>query len=224
MKPVIRHPWKVSVEEGCRIQNRLRRKIQLQNGFRQVSTIAGVDMAFDGRRGFGAVSVFTFPDLQMIEEVTSEKNLDFPYIPGLLSFREGPVLVSTLEKVRIEPDLLLFDGQGIAHPRGLGIASHMGLLFDKPAIGCAKSRLVGEYREPGVRKGSVSPLLLNQVRIGSVVRTRRNVKPILVSPGHHVDFITSEEIVLKCCKQYRLPEPIRWADRASRIFKNTYKA
>jgi deoxyribonuclease V len=219
MKPVISHPWKVSVEDGCRIQNRLRRKILLRKGFRQVSTIAGVDMAFDGRRGFGAVSVFTFPDLEMIEEVTIEKNLEFPYIPGLLSFREGPVLVSTLEKVRIEPDLLLFDGQGIAHPRGLGIASHMGLLFDKPAIGCAKSRLVGEYREPGVEKGSLTPLLLKQVRVGSVVRTRRNVKPILVSPGHRVDIETSVEIVLSCCNRYRIPEPIRWADRACRVAK-----
>ena len=195
------------------------KSVRLQNGFRQINTIAGVDMSFKGRRGFGAVSVFSYPDLKLIEEVTQEKRIDFPYIPGLLSFREGPVLVKTLEKIKKDPDILLIDGQGIAHPRGMGLASHLGLLFDIPTIGCAKSRLIGEYKEPKVQKGSVTPLVFREKRIGSVVRTRKSVKPILISPGHQIDFDASVEIVLRCCLKYRLPEPIRYADRASRRAK-----
>ncbi|MCH7761667.1 deoxyribonuclease V [candidate division TA06 bacterium] len=221
MRPVITHPWKVSTEEGVRIQEELRSGIRFQNGFGEISTIAGLDVSFNRKRGYGAVMIFTFPDLQMIEEVVVEKDLDFPYVPGFLSFREGPILLNALEKIHKDPDILLIDGQGVAHPRGLGLASHIGLLLDKPTIGCAKSRLVGEYEEPDRVMGSVTPLTLKQKRIGSVVRTRNSVKPLFISPGHKIDLETSVEIVLKCCRGYRLPEPIRSADHASRKAKNT---
>ena len=223
MRQVIVHPWKVSTKEAKRIQEDLRSKLRLKNGFRKISRIAGVDTSFHGDWGYGTVAVFSYQNLELVEEVVVRGHLIYPYVPGLLSFREGPVLLKALEKVKNEPDILLVDGQGIAHPRGLGLASHLGILLNKPSIGCAKSLLVGEYEEPHREKGSTSPLYYNGRRVGSVVRTRRDVKPLFVSPGHHIDIKTSVEIVLQCCKRFRLPEPIRWADQASRKAKWGYR-
>lgn len=137
----------------------------------------------------------------------------FPYIPGLLTFREAPAIIAALRNLKHSPDILLCDGQGIAHPRRLGIACHLGLLVDMPAIGCAKSRLIGHYQEPALEKGARTPLLIGQEQVGSVVRTRENVKPVFVSIGHKIDLPTAEQIVLTCATRYRLPEPTRLADQ-----------
>jgi deoxyribonuclease V len=145
----------------------------------------------------------------------------FPYIPGLLSFREGPALVKALAKLTVQPDMVLFDGQGIAHPRRLGIASHIGVLLGIPTIGCAKSRLVGEYSEPHVQKGSCSPLRHKGVTVGTALRTRSHIQPVFVSPGHLVDIDTSVQVVLECTGKYRIPEPLRRADMFSKKLKES---
>jgi deoxyribonuclease V len=146
-----------------------------------------------------------------VEYAIATRPATFPYIPGLLSFREGPVILDAMNKLSAAPDLLIFDGQGVAHPRRLGIASHIGLLLDLPSIGCAKSRLCGQHEEPGLERGSHVPLMDKGETIGSVVRTRSGVKPVFVSVGHRLDLRTSVEYVLACCRGYRLPETTRRA-------------
>lgn len=216
LKPVLSHPWHVTPQEAYRIQEELAKRLVVENGFEEISSIAGADVAFTKEEAYAALVVYSYPGLEKLEEVVAEEKARFPYIPGLLSFREGTVLLRTFEKVKTEPDLILFDGQGIAHPRGLGLASHMGILLAKPAIGCAKSRLLGEHGFLGRTKGSVTPLSFNGELVGWVVRTRDGVKPIYVSPGHLVDFGTSISIVLSCTLRYRIPEPLRQADLLSR--------
>jgi deoxyribonuclease V len=145
----------------------------------------------------------------------------FPYVPGFLTFREGPVLIKVIKKLSIKPDVILFDGQGIAHPIRLGIASHIGVLLNTPAIGCAKSRLIGEYKEPKLRRGAWSPLTYNNNVVGAVLRTRDNVRPLFISPGHKIDLKASIDIVLNCISKYRIPEPLRRADYLSRRVKRS---
>ncbi len=184
---------------------------------KKIRNICGLDISFDkgSDRVFAAASVHSFPDLTIIEQQGIASKTKFPYIPGLLAFREGPAIIELLEKVKSPIDLFLFDGQGIAHPRGAGIASMMGLLLDKPSIGCAKTRLVGKYDEPGSRKGASSRLTHNGIIIGSVLRTRDNVRPVFVSVGYKFDLERSVDTVLKCCPKYRIPEPIRETHRLS---------
>jgi deoxyribonuclease V len=181
-----------------------------------VDTVAGVDSAY--RRGSvcAAVVVFRFKDLKITEETVAIQPVRFPYVPGLLSFREGPVILEALSRLKKAPDALMFDGQGIAHPRRFGLASHIGLLTDIPAIGCAKTRLVGDYQEPQQTRGSTADLVAAGETIGAVVRTRAGVKPVFVSIGHLMDLNTCVRIVLKFCRGYRLPEPLRRADHLSR--------
>ena len=210
------HSWNVSYTEALEIQRQLRSRVVLEDGFRKIRTIAGCDMAIDVEtdRGVGGVIVYSFPGLEEIERKWAVRKLEFPYIPGLLSFREAPVLLDVLDKLETQPDLIMFDGHGIAHPRGVGIAAHMGLLLDKPAIGCAKSRLCGRYSEPPAAKGSRSLLKDAGGKIlGTVLRTRENVKPVFVSPGHRVSFETAVRIVESCVDGYRIPKPTREADR-----------
>ena len=178
-----------------------------------VATVVGVDASYREGRARAAVVAFSHPELELVESAAAERRLDFPYVPGLLSFREGPAVLDALEKLGRQPDLLIFDGQGIAHPRRFGLASHLGLLADIPSIGCAKSRLCGEYEEPGEERGDYTYLTDNGEVIGAVVRTRGKVKPVIVSVGHRIDLETSIRYVLECCRGYRLPEPVRWADR-----------
>jgi deoxyribonuclease V len=149
--------------------------------------------------------------MERVEEVTASGKVDFPYIPGLLSFRESPILLKAFAKIKSEPDVIILDAQGIAHPRGIGLASHIGLLLDKSSIGCAKTRLIGEYNEVGGEAGCHSPLTVKGKVVGAVLRTRRNVKPVFVSPGHKIDLNTSIDLILKSCRGYRLPEPVRQA-------------
>jgi deoxyribonuclease V len=161
-----------------------------------------------------AIVVIRFPELTPLEAVTADEPLIFPYIPGLLSFREGPAILSAWEKLRIKPDVVMFDGQGIAHPRGVGIAAQMGLWLDRPTIGVAKSRLYGRHAEVGPRRGDQAELLdQNGNIIGAVVRTREKTNPLYVSPGHLMDVKQATEFVLACGAGYRLPEPTRWAHR-----------
>lgn len=216
-KAVLRHSWEVSPAEAAEIQNRLARELVIENQLGPVGRIAGVDVGFpkagDERVAQAALAVLDFPSLDLLETAVAQKPIPFPYVPGLLTFREGPVICAAMEKLSRMPDLLIFDGQGIAHPRRLGIAAHMGLITDIPAIGCAKSRLWGRYREPEAEKGSRSPMIHNGETIGAALRTRTGVKPVFVSPGHRVDLETSVRYVMACCTKYRLPETTRWADR-----------
>ena len=181
---------------------------------RNISLVAGADISY--AKGddlfYAAVVLLKFPELEIVEQLSVSERVTFPYIPGLLSFREGPVLLKAFEKLKSIPDVAIFDGQGIAHPRRLGLASHMGLFLAIPTIGCAKSRLVGIPRdEAGNRPGDFSHLIFNDTVVGAVVRTKKNVKPVFVSQGHKIGLERTIEIIIASCKGYRLPEPTRKA-------------
>lgn len=179
----------------------------------RIALVAGADVSFSKGSDavYAAVVVLSFPELHPIEEKTAAGSAAFPYIPGFLTFREGPVLASAFEKIETSPDVILFDGQGIAHPRGLGIASHLGLLLDRPSIGCAKSVLVGKYAQPGMSRGSFTPLVKDGLQTGVALRTRTGISPVFVSIGHRVDIAGAIGLVLACAPRFRLPEPIRRA-------------
>lgn len=179
----------------------------------QIRFIAGADVTFsrDERHCLAAIIVFSWPDLEVIETAMAVKPLDFPYIPGLLSFREAPAVESAARKLKQKPDILLIDGQGRAHPRRVGLACHVGLDLDWPTIGCAKSRLIGEHRPVGRKKGCQCRLLDNGELIGKVVRSRDDVKCLYVSVGHRIELDEAVRVVLRCCRKYRLPEPTRQA-------------
>jgi len=205
-----------TIEEARKIQRELRLKVKILPFNKTPRFVAGVDAAFTDTKVVAAACLYTFPELTPVEDALSVEDIRFPYIPGLLSFREGPAIIKAVQKLRKKPDLILFDGQGIAHPLGMGIASHVGVLLNMPTIGCAKSRLVGEYKEPGKSRGSASVLFFHNEPVGSVLRTRENVKPLFVSPGHLIDRKGSVSIVLHCIGKYRLPEPVRRADALSK--------
>ncbi len=205
------------VAEARELQERLRAKVRIEPLRRPPRTVAGLDVAFRGDVAVGAASLWSFPALEHLEDAVARAVPAFPYVPGYLTFREGPALVKALRGLRGKPDLLLFDGQGIAHPRGMGIAAHLGVLLKIPSIGCAKSRLVGRYKEPGMRKGQWSPLKIDGKTVGAVLRTRDGVRPLFVSPGHGIQLTDVIEIVLACVKKFRIPEPLRKADTMSRL-------
>lgn len=213
MKIVPLHPWDVSPEQAMEIQRRLLARVSREREFDRADTVAGVDVGFEGEIAKAAVAVLSYPELRLIDKSLAKLPVEFPYIPGLLAFREGPVILAALEKLTTEPDVLIFDGHGLAHPRRMGIATHMGVIIDRPTIGCAKSRLCGTHREPGPNKGSFARLYDGDEVIGAVLRTRTNVNPIYVSIGHKIDLETAMEIVLGCCTRYKLPETTRYADR-----------
>lgn len=207
------HSFQVSYKEAIEIQKRLRSLVIIEKSRGEFNLVAGCDVAYDkkNRRGYGAVVVMSLPALEQVEEVWADDEVNFPYIPGLLSFRELPCLLKAFEKLRKIPDVVMVDGQGIAHPRGLGIASHLGLCLDLPTIGCAKSRLMGTCEEMGEGAGSFSPLLHNGQEVGAVLRTKRATRPLFISPGHKIDLKSSIELVIKCNRGYRVPEPLRQA-------------
>jgi len=213
VESVFSHSWNVSPQEASKLQEELRKRIILKKDFSKIKKIAGADISFSkgSNRTYTAVIVFSFPELKILEEEYTIGSLSFPYIPGLLTFREGPLLVEAFKKIKIEPDVIIFDGQGIAHPKRLGLATHMGILLDKPTIGCAKSKLIGTYQEPEKGKGFYSLLKDSGEVIGAVLRTKEDVSPVFVSPGHKIDLKSAIEIVLKCLRGYRLPEPTRQA-------------
>ncbi len=224
MEPVLTHSWKLDSVEAIHLQRQLNRKVILTFPAKPIRTIAGADVAFSkaDNLAFAAVVMFDYISMAVIEEVCAHLTLTFPYIPGLLSFREGAVLLKAFAKLKNDPDLVIFDGQGIAHPRRFGIASHLGVLLNLPTIGCAKSRLIGTYEEPGRQKGDFSNLYDRERQIGIVLRTRKNVKPLFISPGNRMDFCTAGKVVLHCAQKYRLPEPTRLADRNAALYKKKY--
>lgn len=211
--------WPVTIGDARKIQESLAARVRLSPLRREIKTVAGVDAAYTGAMTVAAVAVYDLETMSCIEESHHSEATTFPYVPGYLSFREGPAMIAAIAKLRRRPDLLMVDGQGIAHPRRLGIASFLGVLLAMPAIGCAKSRLVGEYREPPAGKGGWSTLYLNGETVGAVLRSRDRVRPLFISPGHLVTVADALELVLRCCTRYRLPEPVRHADALSKRVK-----
>lgn len=210
-----RHRWDVTPAEARSIQERLRDAVVREDGLGQIETVAGVDVGFEdgGRVTRAAVVVLAFPSLQPIDAALARRPTAFPYVPGLLSFREIPAVLDALTRLKTSPDLLLCDGQGIAHPRRLGVASHLGVLTDLPSIGVAKSRLIGTHGDVPNERGAWIPLEDQDEVIGAVLRTRVGVKPIFISIGHRVSLETAIEYVMRCTPRYRLPETTRLADR-----------
>jgi len=209
------HSWHVTPQEAVRVQEQLRAKVIARGRVPAPKLVGGADAAFDLRaqRVFAAVVVFTFPALELVETVVHQERLSFPYIPGLLSFREAPALLHAFEKVRHNPDAIFIDGHGLSHPRAAGIACHIGVCLDTAAIGCAKSLLVGRHRAPGPSRGATTSLHdANGCVVGAVVRTRDRVRPVFVSVGHLISLARAVQLTLACGKGYRIPEPTKQAD------------
>ena len=207
--------WPTTIDDAKKMQIALRDRVIKENQFDTVSFVAGVDVGFEegGSITRAAVAILSYPELAFVEKSIYRLKTTFPYIPGYLSFREAPAILEALSKVLQVPDLILCDGQGLAHPRQFGIACHIGVLTDIPCIGVAKSRLVGTYVEPGQTKGEWSELSQHNTCIGAVLRTRSNVKPLYISIGHKIDLATAMSYVLNCTTRYRLPETTRWAHK-----------
>jgi deoxyribonuclease V len=213
--PSYEHPWDVSPREAAAIQERLRSAIVTDDDFGPVRYVSGIDIGFlEGTTiTRAAVVVLSFPELQLVEQAIVQRPTEFPYVPGLLSFREAPVALEALTQLAIRPDLLLCDGQGLAHPRRFGLACHIGLLSDIPAIGAAKTRLIGEFDPVPESRGSWRPLWHQGEQVGAVLRTRDRVKPLYVSAGHRISLASAVAYVLACAPKYRLPETTRQAHR-----------
>ncbi len=207
------HSWALTPREAIRLQKRLAPSVTLKRLPRKLTLVAGADVAFSANSdtAFAAVVVLSLDNLVEIEHSVVHGSVSFPYVPGLLTFREGPLLVKALRKLRTTPDVILFDGQGIAHSRGMGVASHMGLLAGLPTVGCAKSPLLKPVRTPGRSRGCRAQIVRDERTVGFAVRTRTGVRPVYVSPGHLSDLQSSVRLVLECCRKYRLPEPLRAA-------------
>jgi deoxyribonuclease V len=214
--------WPDNIEQARKIQVSLAAKVRCTPLRKKPKLIAGVDAAFSENQIFAAACLFAFPELALLDEVGVVSSISFPYIPGYLSFREGEAIIRALRLLKAKPDLILIDGQGIAHPRRMGIASHIGVLLDQPTIGCAKSRLVGEFEEPDWKRGAHSPLLFQEKIVGMVVRTRDNVRPLFISPGHKVSLKNAMEIILQTTRGFRIPEPLRRADFLSKRVKRDF--
>jgi deoxyribonuclease V len=207
------HRWDVSYEEAVRIQKKLREKLVFSPLEQEVSLIAGADISFSRKdpRLFAGVVVMKIPEMEIVEQEWTVAEPLFPYVPGFLAFREVPPLCEVFRKLKTKPDAVICDGQGFAHPRGMGLACHLGLFLDLPTVGCAKSRLVGEFSPPANERFAQSALEYHGETVGAVLRTRENVKPVYVSPGHRIDIEGSVELVTRCVSHYRLSEPIRQA-------------
>jgi len=211
------HSWQLSIAQALDLQHRLAAKVSRTSEVAPPGFIAGVDISAEKGQGMatGAVVVLNYPELRVVETKVAQGRLDFPYVPGLLSFRESPLTLAACEELSITPDLILVDGQGVAHPRRFGLASHLGLLLDTPTIGCAKSLLCGSHEMPGVEPGSYAEIIDRGETIGVALRTKLGVKPVYVSVGHKVDLETAIHWVMKCCGGYRIPEPTRLAHLAA---------
>jgi len=219
------HDWQLTSEQAKRLQMELAGMVSGVDETANVRLIAGVDISAPDATGLAraAVVVLAYPELTPVESKVVKKQVTFPYVPGLLSFREAPLVIAACEELEHDPDLIMVDGQGIAHPRRFGIASHLGLLWDKPTIGCAKSRLCGQHKSPPLEAGSYAELLDNGEVIGAVLRTRLGAQPLYISIGHKVDLKAAILWVLKCCRGQRLPEPTRLAHLAASDRLDTMK-
>ncbi len=212
------HSWSLNPEEAARIQLELRGRLALAWDGREIARVGGVDIGIHADAARAAIVVLRYPDLAPLESAIAEVPLVFPYVPGLLAFREGPAVLAAWEKLRQKPDLVMFDGQGIAHPRGIGIASQMGLWLNLPTIGVAKSRLYGRHAEVGPLRGNTADLYDQHDPdrlIGKVLRSKEKTNPLYISPGHLIDVPNALEFVMHCFAGYRLPEPTRWAHKVA---------
>jgi deoxyribonuclease V len=226
VKQKFKHPWKLTPPQARELQSELSAKVESQppfNSAEEVRTLAALDVAY-GEKSAGEITaaavLYDVPSLKILEKSVVTKKADglFPYVPGLLSFREAPLLVEALKKIKRDPDVLLIDGQGLAHPRRFGLACHVGFLMDKPSVGCAKSWLFGDYEEPppGL-SGAYTFLRDGDQMIGVALRSRPFVEPVFVSPGHKMSVLMAVDIVMLCVRENRLPEPLREADRLTRV-------
>ncbi len=215
-----RHRWDLSPTEAIALQQELRGEVVADPllDLGSVRLVAGVDVSVKDNLSHAAVVVTTFPDFRVVETAQATRPTPFPYVPGLLSFREGPVLEEAFGSLATEPDVFIFDGNGLAHPRRVGIASHLGLWLGRPTVGSAKTRLIGRHDPVPPEKGSWSPLLDKGEVVGAALRTRAGTKPVFVSPGHLIDLASAVDLVLRCAPRYRLPEPIRLAHKAAGAF------
>lgn len=207
------HSWNLSPREAIALQNELRERLQIQPLDFTPKTVAGADISFDknSETVWAGIVILSFPQLEIIEECGLETGAKFPYIPGLLSFRESPAYLEVWEKLRVKPDVLVLDGQGTAHPRGMGIACHLGLWLQIPTIGCAKTLLCGRFGELGENRGETAPLVYKKQQIGAALRTKNRVNPVFVSPGHLCDLESAKSLLLACDGGYKIPEPTRRA-------------
>jgi deoxyribonuclease V len=209
------HRWDLPPAEAIAVQQSLRGQVVTRYELGQIRTVAGVDISTARERAHAAIVVLRFPELEPLEAAEADLPLTFPYIPGLLAFREAPAILAAVQGLRIEPDLFMLDGQGLAHPRRMGIASHVGVILDKPSIGCAKSLLCGHCGQVGAAAGEHAEIVDKGEVIGAAVRTRTDTEPVYVSIGHKIDLPTAISYVLRCCSGYRIPEPTRWAHRVA---------
>ena len=217
-----RHDWNLSPAEAIALQKQMASEVidDRPLDLKAITLVAGVDVSVKENVSQAAVVVLTYPDLQVIETVRAKIPTPFPYIPGLLTFREGPVLEIAFKQLQHEPDVFIFDGMGKIHPRRIGIASHMGLWLQRPTIGCGKTMFIGKYVEPPATRGSYADLVDKGEVIGAILRTKEKVKPVFISVGNLTDLATSIELIMHCTKKYRLPEPIRMAHNAAGQYEN----
>lgn len=214
------HKWGLSPKDAIQLQKDLSAQLisntPLDIGV--IKHVAGVDVSVKDNVSQAAVVILTFPELKVVETVRASQPTSYPYVPGLLTFREGPVLQEAFEKLQTVPDVFVFDGMGQIHPRRMGIAAHLGLWLDKPTIGCGKTHFIGEYADPDIERGSSSPLIYKGEQLGVVLRTRRNVKPVYISVGHKADLTSAIDLIMRVSPKYKLPEPIRQAHNAAGQF------
>ena len=224
--PPLIHRWPRTPRQAIALQTKLAERIVRVGGVADLRLAAGADVAFsaDKTTCIAGVIVWDVQAKKVVEQCVVRAPVRFPYVPGLLTFRETPAVLAAIRQIKSRPDVFLFDGQGIAHPRRIGFAAHTGLVLDQPSIGCAKSRLIGEHDEPGPLKGDSSPLVDREEIVGAVLRTRDNVKPLFVSIGHRIELVEATRIVLACCDRCRVPEPTRLADILVARAKSAYSS
>ena len=215
MKITSLHDWPTTTADAKVIQEQFRHKVVTSNQLNEIHYVAGVDIGFEnqGKVTRAALVILSYPELQLVEQQIARDKTRFPYVPGYLSFREVPAALKVFEQLKTVPDLVLCDGQGLAHPRRFGLACHLGLWTRLPCIGVAKSRLIGTHNDVAIKKGSWQPLMDDEEMIGAVLRTRTSVAPVYVSIGHKVDLQTAINYTLRCTTKYRLPETTRWAHK-----------
>lgn len=221
MRIKVEHKWDVSLEGAKEIQMKLKEKVIIAPLNKKIETVGGCDVAYNGKKAYVSLVVMDINRMEVVKEYTGIYNFLFPYIPGYFTFREGFPITRLFETIDKAPDVIIFDAQGIAHPRGIGLASHIGVIFDIPAIGCAKKPLYGTHKKIGIERGSYTPLFSDGRKVGEVLRTRDNVSPVYTSPGHRVNFEDVRDIILRCTEKHKIPEPLRISDKRSRRLRDT---
>jgi deoxyribonuclease V len=225
MKAIACHHWHTDFGQAKIIQEKLAKKLKICKLLSPINRIAGFDVSYLKSQDLliGGMVVLDFPSLQVIESTIRTRPISFPYVPGYLSFREAPVLLDLITAYKKKIDIFLFDGHGIAHPRGLGLAAHIGVLINKPSLGCAKKKLVGMFNPPANGRGATSDLIYQGRTVGKVLRTKAGIKPVFISIGHRIDLQQGVELILSCCRKYRLPEPIRQAHQLVTKWRKEYE-